>query len=367
MPATIKDLLSVLEQAAPFSFQESYDNSGLQIGSPRQEVRRGLICLDVTMEVVREAMDKDCDLILSHHPLLFHPLRKISGENHVEAIVREVIKNDLAVVSVHTNLDNAFPGVNHILAEKLGMKDLRVLQARKGQLRKLVVFCPSDHAAAVRQALFAAGAGHIGDYDSCSFNMEGKGTFRAGEGTDPFVGTRGELHTEPETRIETIFPAWAQAKVLAALNDSHPYEEVAYDIYPLENVYDRAGSGLSGQLPHPLPAGEFLAMVKKVLGIPVLRHSVCTYQQMVRKVAVCGGSGAFLLEHAIAAGAGAFITSEVKYNHFFEAAGRILLVDAGHHETEQFAPELLLEILKKKMLNFALLISEVNTNPIQYT
>ncbi len=361
----IKELIEILNRAAPFSLQEDYDNSGLQVGDPDKEIMRALVCLDVTMEVMQEAREKQCDLVISHHPLIFKGIKRITGADPTEKILIEAIRNDMAILWVHTNLDHAGFGVNHMLARKLGLERTRVLQAGSRLLRKLVTFCPATHSDAVRKALFEAGAGQIGDYDSCSYNLEGTGTFRAGDASKPFVGKAGELHQEAETRIETIFPVYLQNAVLNALLSSHPYEEVAYDVYPLDNAFDRVGAGLAGWLPKPLTEPEFLSLLKETLGTPVLRHS-CLGGRQVSMVAICGGSGSFLLDSAAGAGADAFVTADLKYHRFFDAQDRLLLVDAGHYETEQFTKELLYEIINKKMINFALLISEVNTNPIRY-
>jgi len=361
----LQDLLDALELVAPNSLQEPYDNSGLQIGSPVQEVTKGLVCLDVTPEVIREATENGCDLILSHHPLLFKGLKKITGQNAIETVVIDAIKNGIAIVSMHTSLDNVRSGVNDQLGKALGLKKRKVLQPKQGLLRKLVTFCPISHANQVRSALFEAGAGHIGDYESCSFNLEGTGTFMAGETANPFVGKPKELHFEPEVRIETIVPSYLLPTALEAMFKSHPYEEVAYDVYPLDNSFEQVGSGMIGELDTPLSEIDFLEHLTKTLKIPCLRHSRLL-GQTVKKVAFCGGSGAFLLEKAIAGGAQVFITGEVKFHQFFEAEGRILLIDAGHYETEQFTRELLYEIVNKKFSKFALLISGVNTNPVNY-
>lgn len=361
----LQDLLDAFELVAPGSLQEQYDNSGLQIGSPMQDVTKGLICLDVTPEVVREAVEIGCDLILTHHPLLFKGLKKITGQNPVGQVVIEAIKNNIAIVSVHTNLDNIQRGVNEKLGTVIGLKNLRILQPQKGLLHKLVTFCPGSHANQVRTAIFEAGAGKIGNYDSCSFNLEGTGTFRGGETANPFVGKPQELHYEPEVRIETIVPSYLLDVVLKAMFRSHPYEEVAYDIYPLENHFAQVGAGMIGQLEVPLSATDFLDQIKRSLKIPYLRHTR-PLGYTIKDVAFCGGSGSFLLEKAIASGAQVFITGDLKFHQFIEAEGKILLIDAGHYETEQFTKELLYELVNKKFSKFALLISGVNTNPVNY-
>lgn len=361
----LKEFVSALAGVAPFSIQESYDNSGIQVGSPQHMVERGLVCLDVTMEVLQEAIKKKCDLIVCHHPLIFKGLTSITGKNDTEAIIVEAIKRDIAIVAIHTNLDKIHHGVNHEMGEQLGLQSMRILQPESGLLKKLVTFCPIAQAEQVRASLFEAGAGVIGNYDCCSFNSEGKGSFRAGDGSNPFTGALNELHYEPEVRIETIFPVYLQAAILKALFDSHPYEEVAYDIYPLENTFDKVGSGMIGDLETPMPAKDFLAHVKKQLDVPFLRHSAITYPE-IKSVAICGGSGSFLLHQAVRAGAQAFVTADVKYHQFFDAEKMIMLVDAGHYETEQYTKNLLHKMVMKKMPKFALLISEANTNPVNY-
>ncbi len=362
----VKELLTVLDTIAPFSLQEHYDNSGLQVGKPDQEVSRGLVCLDVTPDVMTEALDKGCDLILSHHPLIFKGMTSLTGESMVEQVVMDAIRNNMVIVSLHTSLDNSFSGVNRRLAETLSLEQLQILQPVQEVLKKLVVFCPTGHAEKVRAAIFKAGAGYIGDYDCCSFNLEGQGSFRAGEDASPFVGNIQELHYESETRIETVFPSFLRQGVIAAMIESHPYEEVAYDVYSLENSYEKAGAGMVGELLEPLPPEAFLDMVKQRLKSSCLRHTPITSQEPVQRVAVCGGSGAFLISNAIKSGAQAFITGDVKYHQFLDAKDQILLVDAGHYETEQYTKALMVDIIQKKIINFALLISEVNTNPLNY-
>ncbi|MFP4467837.1 MAG: Nif3-like dinuclear metal center hexameric protein [Bacteroidales bacterium] len=361
----LKELLNVFEEVAPLSLQESYDNSGIQVGAPDQEVTRGLACLEVTPGVLREAIDKRCDLIISHHPLIFEGIKRITGKTAREQVLFEAIRNNVAILSLHTNLDNVKRGVNSRLADRLGLERLKILRPAKGLLKKLVTFCPADYADKVRTALFEAGAGQIGDYDCCSYNLEGKGSFRAGENSNPFVGNPNELHYEEETRIETIFPVYLQADVLAAMKASHPYEEVAYDIYPIDNQFEMAGSGMIGELKTPMGTADFLAMVKEKLGAAFVRHSP-PGDEPIQLVGLCGGSGAFLLQDAIQAGAQAFVTGDVKYHQFLDVAGKLLLVDAGHYETEQHTKELLVDIVKEKMINFALLISDTSTNPVRF-
>ncbi len=361
----LKQIVDIINEAAPFSWQESYDNSGIQIGEPEREVHRALLTLELTPAVLKEAVEKSCDLVITHHPLIFEGLKRITGGTPTERMVSEAIRQQVAVVSVHTNIDNSLSGVNNRLAEKLGLVNLRILKPASGMLKKLVTFCPTDHADKLRASLFEAGAGHIGEYDCCSFNLEGQGSFRAGEGASPFAGNIRELHYEKEERIETIFPVHLQQQVIRAMKDAHPYEEVACDVYALDNAYDRAGAGMIGDYETPISPEDFLLKIKKQLGTPVLRHTE-TPQTMLKKVALCGGSGAFLIGEALKAGAQAFVTADVKYHQFLDVAGKLLLVDAGHYETERHTKGLIHDIIQKKMLNFAVLISEVNTNPVRY-
>jgi len=361
----INDITSCLEVLAPAALQESHDNSGLLIGTPDADINSTLICLDLTMEVLDEAIRDGFDLIISHHPLIFAGLKRLTGANETERIVIKAVKNDIAVYAIHTNLDNVHRGVNSALCDKLGINAPVILRALAGKLSKLVTFCPQEHAEKLRETLFNAGAGHIGNYDHCSFNLKGHGTFRAGEGADPFVGERAKLHTEQETRIEVIFPDHIMGKLLSALKSEHPYEEVAYDIYPLKNEYSQAGAGMIGTLIEPVEEHVFLEMLKKTLGTGVIRHSSLIGKK-ISKVAVCGGSGSFLIGDALASGADAFVTGDLKYHQFFETEGKMLIADAGHFETEQFTKELIYNTLNEKFPTFALRISQVNTNAVHY-
>ena len=361
----IKDITSTLERLAPLSFQESYDNAGLQVGDPAAEVTGVLITLDVTEEVLGEAEKLGFNLVVSHHPVIFGGLKSITGRNATERIVARAIRSGIAVYSAHTNLDAVTGGVNTMLANRLGLINQRILAPMEGALKKLVVFVPHDHLDQVRSAIFGAGGGVIGAYDSCSFNLEGKGTFRGGEGTDPFVGTPGELHQEPETRVETVVPAHLAGRVVRAMIAAHPYEEVAYDLYPLDNSYGQAGMGMVGELEHPLDEEVFMGFVKDRFGVRMIRHSALLGRQ-VKKVALCGGAGSFLLGKARDSGADVFVTGDFKYHQFFDADGQIVVMDIGHFESEQFTRELIYDLLTKKFPKFAIRLSETTTNPIKY-
>lgn len=361
----IKEIANLIEKFAPLPLQESYDNAGLLIGDPGNETTGALVTLDVTDEVVKEAVDLDFNLIIAHHPLIFKGLKKINSGNMIGRIVSQCIKNNIAVYAAHTNLDNVAGGVNRVISDKLGLKNVSILSGKSGQLRKLVVFVPEDHAQLVREAIFKAGAGHIGNYDSCSFNTSGNGTFRALEGSDPFVGNMNELHFEKELRIEFIYPHFREREILEAMVRAHPYEEVAYDIYPLENSFTGVGSGMIGELEQPEETMKFLQRVKRTFGAGCIRHTAIV-KDRIQKVAVCGGSGSFLISNAIGAGADIFISGDIKYHDFFDADGSITIADIGHYESEQFTKELLMNLIKKNFSNFAVQISAVNTNPINY-
>lgn len=361
----IADIISYLESIAPPSLQENYDNAGLITGNMEMEITGALICLDSTEQIIDEAINLDCNLVIAHHPVVFNGLKKINGKNYIERTIIKAIKNDIAIYAIHTNLDNVRDGVNEMIARKLELLDCKILSPKKGLLKKLVTFVPNANAETLRQGLFDAGAGHIGHYDHCSFNLEGTGSFRGDESTNPYVGSKGEEHHEPETRIELIYPSHLERAILSALRQNHPYEEIAYDIYLLDNKHQQAGAGLIGKLKHPMDEFLFLRFVKSTMMASSVRHTAFR-DKNVEYVAVCGGSGSFLLPEAIAAGADVFITADFKYHQFFDADGRIIIADIGHYESEQFTIGLITDLLQKKFPNFALHFTKINTNPINY-
>jgi len=362
----IRDVISLIEEVAPLALQEDYDNAGLLAGNPADEVNGVLLTTDVTEEVVREAINNKANLIIAHHPLIFKGLKKITGNgSYVERTLILAIKNNIAIYAAHTNLDSVSGGVNKKIADTLGLVGTRILQPAKGLLEKLVVFVPVEHAERVREALFSAGAGNIGEYDSCSYNIRGEGTFRAGDNANPFVGEKGNLHREPEERVETVFPSYKRNSVINALVDSHPYEEPAYDIYSLENTFQGAGMGMLGELDSEIDEEVFIEQVKKQFDCKGIRYSPLLNKK-VKKVALCGGSGASLINKAIKAGADVFLSADFKYHQFFDADGKILILDIGHYESEHFTVQLFHDIITKKIPNFAVYLSQVNTNPINY-
>jgi dinuclear metal center YbgI/SA1388 family protein len=361
----VKDIISELEKFAPLSYQEDYDNAGIIIGNPDQECKAVLLTIDVTESIIEEAIKKGSNLIIAHHPLVFSGLKKIIGRNYIERSVIKAIKNDIAIYAAHTNIDNVLNGVNNKISEKLGLINCQILKPTKNQLKKLVTFIPISHADKVREAVFSAGAGHIGNYDCCSYNIAGKGSFRALDGTNPFVGNKGELHFEEELRFETIFPDYLQKTIIDSLLASHPYEEVAYDIYSLDNENQTIGAGLIGDLETSIPEKEFLELIKQKFEAKVVRHTKLL-NKPIQKVAICGGSGSFLVKDAIQKKADIFITGDFKYHQFFDAENKIIIADIGHYESEQFTKELFYDILIKKLPNFAIYFSELITNPIYY-
>lgn len=360
----LAEILSLFETIAPGSLQESYDNSGLIVDNAADEVHKALLCLDSTEAVVDEAISTGCDLIVAHHPIVFGGMKRFNGNTYVERTVMKAIRHGIAIYACHTNLDNVLHrGVNSKIASKLGLQHCRILQPKKGLLQKLVVFVPDAHATEVANAMFGAGAGHVGNYDECSFQLHGTGTFRAGEGANPFVGEHGQRHEESETRIEVLVPQVRSRAVVSAMLAAHPYEEVAYDLYPLHNNWIETGSGLVGELSQPLSQAEFLQHLKQGMELPLIRHTVGN-GGLVSTVAVCGGAGSFLIRDAIGAGADAYVTADVKYHEFFDAENKLMLCDIGHYDSEKYTIELFSEVLSDKFPNFATIFSKTVTNPV---
>lgn len=361
----IKEIVSALERFAPLPLQDGFDNAGLQIGLTDAETTGALLCLDVTEAVLDEAIAAGYNLVISHHPLIFKGYKSITGRDYVERCILKAIKNNIVIYSAHTNLDNAPGGVNFKIAEKIGLTNVRILDEKENSLVKLVTFVPSAHAEIVRKALFSAGCGNIGNYNSCSYNLEGEGTFRAQEGANPFCGNIGELHHEAEVRIETILPAYKKGEAIRALVAAHPYEEPAYDVYPLQNSWSQAGSGVIGELETPETELEFLKRIKRTFEVGCLKHTKLS-GRLIQKVALCGGAGAFLIPQAIRNGADVFITGEIKYHDYFGRENDILLAEIGHYESEQYTKEIFYSIIRDLFPTFAIQMSKVNTNPIKY-
>jgi len=361
----VKDITALIEAIAPPAYQESYDNAGLQTGDPEQSIEAVLLCLDSTEAVVDEAIQKGCKLIIAHHPLIFKGLKQINGKTDVERTLIKAIRNGIAIYAAHTNLDNVFyKGVNHKLAQRLGLLSPQILQPKTGQLVKLVVYVPPAYEDTIRQAFFDAGAGNIGRYSECSFSMTGQGTFRPGADAKPFSGQNGIREQAEEVRIEALVPAHLSDKVLISVRAVHPYEEMAYEQIALENAHAELGSGMIGTLPEPMDALEFLNLLKNKLDLALVKHT--NFEGKISRVAVCGGSGSFLLSAAIRSGADAFVTADVKYHEFFDAIGKLMFCDVGHYESEISTLELFYEVIQEKFPTFAVRFCETSTNPIHY-
>lgn len=361
----IKEIIGALEIFAAPELQEDYDNAGLITGDPGMDCTGALCCLDVTTDVLAEALSKNCNLVIAHHPIIFKGLKRLNGRNYVERVIIEAIRNNIAIYACHTNLDNVILGVNQKMAEKLGLTNSRILAPKKKMLRRLITFAPVDQAEKVRAGVFAAGAGHIGKYAECSFNSLGTGTFKAEEGADPYVGEIGKQHREEETKIEIVYPFYLEQQVVEALVASHPYEEVAYDIFTMENVHFGIGAGIIGDLKTSMAEADFLSVIKEAFQLKVLKHTALR-DKVVKTVALCGGSGAFLIPKAVSMGADFYISADIKYHEFFDAEGRTVVADIGHYESEQYTIDLLHDLVAKKFPTFAVLKTTVNTNPVSY-
>lgn len=362
----IKDILSEIEYFAPLPYQEGYDNCGVQVGDVTREATGALLSLDVTEAVVDEARAAGCNLIIAHHPLIFSGLKSITGRNYVERIVLKAIKNDITIYAAHTNLDNVQAGVNRKIAEKLKLRNTRILAPVKGKLYKLYTYVPEKDFASLRDALFQAGLGQIGEYSECSFAITGSGSFRPSEKANPAIGHAGGGREElTEVKLEVLVPEHLKRIAVDALKKNHPYEEVAYELIALENEDHTIGAGMIGELESPMPAKDFLKYLKQNMEADCIRHTAL-HRETIQTVAVCGGAGSFLLKNAIAARADVFVTGDYKYHQFFDAENKIVIADIGHYESEHFTIEIFSEIIKEKFPNFALLFTKTNTNPVNY-
>ncbi|HET6226280.1 MAG TPA: Nif3-like dinuclear metal center hexameric protein, partial [Bacteroidia bacterium] len=361
----LKEIISYLESIAPLAYQESYDNAGLICGDDTMEITAALICLDSTEAVIDEAVAGGFNLVIAHHPIVFSGIKKLNGKTYIERVLLKAIKNNIAIYAAHTNLDNVRTGVNAKICEKLGLINCRVLVPQKNSLKRLITFVPKENAEELRIALFNAGGGMVGNYNECSFNSTGIGTFKAMEGADPYIGKVGKRFEGEEIKVELVYPPHIESKLVKALLKAHPYEEVAYDLIALTNSTSEMGAGMIGVLPEEMDEMEFLQGVKNKMKAETIRYTDLRGKK-VKKIAVCGGSGSFLLQSAITHQADVFVTADFKYHQFFDAEGRLVIADIGHYESEQFTMELFYEILKKKFSTFALQLTKINTNPIKY-
>ena len=369
---TIKDVAKLIEEIAPLNYAEDFDNVGLLVGNYNTKVTGILVTLDTLEETLDEAIENECNLIVSFHPIIFSGLKKINGTSYVERVVLKAIKNDIAIYATHTALDNSHLGVSARMCEVLGLQNPRVLIPKKGIIKKLITYVPIAEAEHLRKALFSAGAGNVGNYDECSFNTQGIGTYRGNEYSTPTLGEKGIHHQEKETCIQVIFESKNETSVLNALQQNHSYEEVAYELMSTENTHQNIGMGMIGKFSEPMNENDFLLYTKKVFKTDCVRHSK-SLGKTISKVAVLGGSGSFGISTAINEGADAYISADFKYHDFFKAEEKILLVDVGHYESEQFTKNLLVEHLTKKFTSFApalpvgrIILSEKSTNPIYY-
>ena len=361
----IQEVIDFLEGWAPLQFQEPYDNSGLLVGDSNLEITGVLVCLDSIEKIIDEAIQRNCNMVIAHHPILFGGLKSITGKTYIERTIIKAIKNDIVIYAIHTNLDNMLNGVNEIIGRKLGLINMQILSQSSNNLRKLVTYVPLEYLEKVRESLFDSGAGKIGNYDECSFSSLGEGTFRAGDDTNAFVGEKGKRHLEAEQKLEVIYAIDKQSAILSSLSNSHPYEVVAYDILQLQNSNSDVGAGLIGDLENGIDEITFLKSLKITMKTDCVRYTKLRGRQ-IKKVALCGGSGSFLLKDAIRQKADVFITGDFKYHEFFDAENRIVIADVGHFESEQYTIELLVDKLKEKFTTFAVCFTEVNTNPVNY-
>ena len=361
----INDVITHLEELAPLNYAEDFDNVGLLVGNKNSKLTGALVTLDTIESVVDEAIEKNCNLIVSFHPIIFKGLKKLTGKNYVERTVLKAIENKIAIYAIHTALDNALEGVNNIICNALNLQNKKILLPKSETIKKLTTYIPIDKAENLRNDLFNAGAGHIGNYSNCSFNVDGTGTFKGNENSNPTIGKVNELHKEKETKLTVIFESHLEAKLIKTLNNCHPYEEVAYEVITLNNKNQTKGMGMVGELENSLSETDFLNLIKKTFGTPVIRHSHFT-NKPIKKVAVLGGSGSFAIQQAKLVGAEAFITADLKYHDFFTAENGILLADVGHYESEQFTKNFLVSYLSKKITNFAVVLSTTITNPVKY-
>lgn len=365
----LHQLTSYLEKVAPLSYQESYDNSGLIVGDKNKDVSKVLLCLDSIETVVDEAIEKKCELIIAHHPIVFSGLKSLTGKNYIERTILKAIKNDIAIYACHTNLDNVLKnGVNQKMADSIGLVNTKILAPKTGMMSKLIVYCPSDNAATiekVRENLFLNGAGHISDYSNCSFNSEGKGSYLPGENTNPAFGEKGKTNFMNETKIEVLVMNQEVNNIVKEVNKVHPYEEVAYEIIPISNPTQHIGSGMIGELDKEIDALDFLKSIKTKMKTNCIRHTEIQ-NKSIKKVAICGGSGSFLLNNAIRQQADVFITGDYKYHQFFDAEDKIIIADIGHYESEQFTVDLFKDILAPKFEKIEFIKTSVNTNPVNY-
>ncbi|MDC8103057.1 Nif3-like dinuclear metal center hexameric protein [Chryseobacterium sp. PTM-20240506] len=362
---TIREVISEIEKRIPLQQAEDFDNVGLLCGVPEREVSGILVCHDALENVVEEAIQKKLNLIVCFHPIIFSGLKSLTGKNYVERAVLKAIENKVAIYAIHTAFDNDFFGVNAGICNQLGLKEMKILQPKKDNLKQLTVFVPKDHAEKVKESLFSAGAGNIGFYDECSFSINGNGTFRPIEGSNPFSGKQNIRENADENMISVIFEGYKQNQIISAMKSSHPYEEVAYQIYSLDNENQYSGLGMYGEFEEAMNEEDFLRFVKEKFNLEMIRHSGLTNKK-IKRVGVLGGSGASGIKSALSKKCDAYLTGDVKYHDFFLAESKMLICDIGHYESEQWVVKQLFEILSQKFSTFAISKSNEKTNPVNY-
>ena len=361
----VQDVINHLEELAPLSYAENFDNVGLLVGDKNNKVSGILVTLDTLEAVIDEAIDKNCNLIVSFHPIIFKGLKTLTGKTYVEKVVIKAIKNEISIFAIHTALDNALQGVNDKICEQLGLINRQILIPQAGTIKKLTTYVPANKASILREKLFNVGAGAIGNYNNCSFNVNGIGTFNGNENSNPTIGEKGVTQQEEEIKLTVTFQKHLESKVLQTLFKNHPYEEVAYEISTLENKNQHIGMGMIGEFKNTMTEISFLEHLKSTMQTKCVRHSALI-EKPIKKVAVLGGSGSFAINAAKALGADAYITADLKYHDFFTAENKLLLADIGHYESEQYTKNLLVAYLTKKIPNFAIVLSNTNTNPVKY-
>jgi dinuclear metal center YbgI/SA1388 family protein len=361
----LKQIINILEEMAPLAYAEDFDNVGLLVGNTESDISGILVCHDALETVIDEAIAKNCNLVVCFHPILFSGLKKITGKDYVEKSVIKAIKNDIAIYAVHTALDNHKNGVNKIFCDALGLSNTKVLVPKQNFIQKLVTYTVPENAEKLRNALFEAGAGKIGNYEDCSFNSKGVGTYKGNGNSNPVVGERFQFQQEKEVKIEVTFEKYLQSKIIKALFNNHIYEEVAYEIYDLQNSHQNIGMGMIGELENPMNETDFLNFVKNKMQCGIIRHSALL-DKTIKKVAVLGGSGSFAIKNAKHSGADVYLTADLKYHDFYQAENQIILADIGHFESERFTKNYIVDFLKEKITNFAVVLSEENTNPVKY-
>jgi len=361
----LKEICRFLESKYPLQLQESYDNAGLIYGHTLTEIKSILVTLDVTEDIVDEAIELNCNLIIAHHPIVFKGLKKINGKNYVERVVEKCIQNGIALYAIHTNLDNHYQGVNARISAKLNLINCKILKPMEDLLYKLEVYVPMSHLEQVDQAILNAGAGQIGNYTECHFRTAGKGTFTPTGSAQPHIGSLHKRELVDEYKVEYLVESFRLPLVLEAMQEAHPYEEVAFHVLATQNKHQNRGAGMIGELIEPMDTLSFLKQIKETFQCGIIKHTPIVKDQ-VQRIALCGGAGSFLLSDAKGAKADIYITSDCKYHEFFDAENKIVIADIGHYESEQYTSELLAEQLMENFPNFAVRLTKLNTNPVNY-